>query len=271
MALRCLYTDLDGTLLGHHGSLFRDADGDFSLRQARTLEACHRARVEVVIMSGRREAQVVADARLLGQTSYIYEAGCGVVIDGERTLLTGDWVPSEEGTPAERMLAAGIPDLLFARFPERLEWHHPWHTDRVLSHLFRGKVDVEAANEVLALHGHDDLRFLDNGAITRPMEGLDGPAHAYHLVPGGASKAKAVGFHLRARGYEPSQCIAVGDSREDLDAAGAVGRFFVVANGAQRDPGLREAIAGRANVTGTEGRNGDGVYEAVISTLAERS
>ena len=83
MALRCVYTDLDGTLLGPRGSLFRDPEGNFSLRQARALEACHRAAVEVVIMSGRREAQVLSDARLLGQTSYIYEAGCGVMIDGE--------------------------------------------------------------------------------------------------------------------------------------------------------------------------------------------
>ena len=30
----------------------------------------------------------MADARLLGQTSYIYEAGCAMVIEGERTLLT---------------------------------------------------------------------------------------------------------------------------------------------------------------------------------------
>jgi hydroxymethylpyrimidine pyrophosphatase-like HAD family hydrolase len=270
VSLRCLYTDLDGTLLGHHGSLFRDAEGDFSLKQARALEACHRAEVEVVIMSGRREAQVMADARLLAQTSYIYEAGCGVVIDGERTLLTGDWVPDDDGTPADKMLAAGIPDLLFERFPGRLEWHGPWHVDRVLSHLFRGRIEVAEANALLAEHGHGDLRFLDNGAIVRRMEGLDGPAHAYHLVPGGASKAKAVAFHMRARGYAPDDCIGVGDSLEDLDAAEAVGLFFVVANGPERDPGLREAIGGRPNVTVTEGHNGDGVYEAVIATLAER-
>ena len=270
MGLRGVYTDLDGTLLGHHGSLFRDWEGEFSLRQARMLEACHRAGAEVVIMSGRREAQVMADARLLGQTSYIYEAGCGVFIDGERTFLTGDWVPDDDGTPAERMLAEGIPDLLFDHFPSRLEWHHPWHHDRRLSHLFRGRVDVDEANALLAGHGHDDLRFLDNGAITRPMEGLDETAHAYHLVPGGASKAKAVGFHMRARGYAPEESIAVGDSVEDLDAAEFVGRFFVVANGPERDPGLREAIAGRSNVTVTEGRAGVGVYEAVVSTLAER-
>jgi hydroxymethylpyrimidine pyrophosphatase-like HAD family hydrolase len=270
VALRCLYTDLDGTLLGRHGSLFRDWEGEFSLRQARMLEACHRAGVEVVIMSGRREAQVMADARLLGQTSYIYEAGCGVFIDGERTFLTGDWVPDEDGTPAERMLAEGIPELLFERFPGRLEWHHPWHHDRKLSHLFRGKVEVDEANALLVGRGHDDLRFLDNGAITRPVEGLDETAHAYHLVPGGASKAKAVGFHMRARGYAPDESIAVGDSVEDLDASEFVGTFFVVANGPERDPGLREAIGGRPNVTVTEGKAGDGVYEAVVSTLAER-
>jgi hypothetical protein len=240
------------------------------MKQARVLEACHRAGVEIVIMSGRREPQVNSDTRLIGSSSYIYEAGCGVVIDGERTLLTGDWVPDDDGTPAEKLLAAGIPDLLFERFPGRLEWHRPWHDDRKLSHLFRGSVDVAEANALLAERGHRDLRFLDNGAIARPMEGIDGPAHAYHLVPGGASKAKAVAFHMRARGYAPEECIAIGDSLEDLDAADAVGRFFVVANAPKRDPGVREAIAGRPNVTVTEGANGDGVYEAVISTLAGR-
>ena len=98
MPLRCVYTDLDGTLLGRAGSLFRDAEGNFSLAQARTLEACHRAGVEVVLMSGRREAQVMADARLIGQTSYIYEVGAGMVIDGEETLLTGDLKPADGET-----------------------------------------------------------------------------------------------------------------------------------------------------------------------------
>jgi phosphoglycolate phosphatase len=267
MALRCVYTDLDGTLLGKWGSLFRDAEGEFSIRQARALEACYRADVEVVIMSGRREAQVMSDARLIGQRCYIYEAGCGVVIDGERTLLTGDWTPDDDGTPAERMLAAGVPNLLFERFGERLEWHHPWHHDRQLSHLFRGNVDVAEANALLAEHGHEDLRFLDNGAIATTMEGI-GVAHAYHLVPGGASKAKGVAFHLRARDYAPDECIAVGDSPEDLDAADAVGRFFVVANGPERNPEMRPAMARFDNVTVTEGRMGEGFYEAVVSTLA---
>ncbi|HEU5143481.1 MAG TPA: HAD hydrolase family protein [Solirubrobacterales bacterium] len=267
MALRCVYVDLDGTLLGQGSSLFRDAEGGFSLAQARGLQACHRAGVEVVIMSGRREPQVHEAARLMGQTSYIYEAGCAFAIDGESTFLTGDLVPDEGGTVYEKIEARGIPQLLFDRFEGRLEYHAPWHTGRVLSHLFRGKVDVDEANEVLRASGHDDLRFLDNGTINRPVAGIDGPAHAYHLVPKLVSKANAATAHARARGYDPADCIAVGDSIEDLEVAAAVGRFFVVANGPERDPGLRSALAAWDNVTVTEGAMGDGFYEAVVASL----
>ena len=270
MALRCVYTDLDGTLLGPQGSLFRDPDGNFSLLQARALEACNRAGVEVVIMSGRRESTVRSDARLMGHGSYIYEAGCGVMIEGERTYLTGDWTPDENGTPAEKLVDTGVPEILFEHFEGKLEWHTPWHTGRELSLLMRGEVDVATANELIAREGHDDLRFLDNGAINRPMDGIEGPAHAYHLVPGGASKAKGVAFHMRVRGYAAAECIAIGDSIEDLEAAASVGRYFCVANGPEGDDALREALSRFANATVTEGAMGEGFYEAVVSTLAER-
>lgn len=269
MSLRCVYTDLDGTLLGKAGSLFRDAEGGFSMMQGRGLEACHRAEVEVVIMSGRREAQVMEDARLIGQTSYIYEAGCALVMDGETTLLTGDLVADEGGTVYERIAARQVPELLFGRFEGRLEDHSPWHTERQHSHLFRGQVNVEEANRLLEEEGHDDLRLLDNGALSTNMQGLD-VTHAYHLVPKPVSKANAVAAHARARGYEPEQCIGVGDSVEDLEVASAVARFFVVANGPRRDPGLREAIGGFQNVTVTDRSMGEGFYEAVVSTLALR-
>ena len=270
MALSCVYTELDGTLLGRGSSLFRDSEGGFSLAQARALEACERAGVEVVIMSGRREPQVHEAARLMGQTSYIYEAGCAFAVDGEKTLMTGEMKPNESGNIYEQIEDRGVPAMLFEHFSGRLEYHSPWHHGRVLSHLFRGKVDVDEANALLGEHGDDDLRLLDNGAIGRPMPAIDGPTHAYHLVPRQVSKAAAVAAHARARGYDPADCIAVGDSVEDLEVAAAVGRFFVVANGPERDPGLRSMLASWNNATVTEGSMGDGFYEAVISTLVRR-
>jgi hydroxymethylpyrimidine pyrophosphatase-like HAD family hydrolase len=262
MPLKCVYTDLDGTLLGQGGSLFRDADGNFTLLAARALEACFRAGVEVVIKSGRGERSVMEDARLLGQTSYIYEVGAGLVIDGERTLLTGDWQPRDGRSIHDLIEESGAPRLLLERFAGRLEYHEPWHLGREISHLMRGTIDAGEANAVLAEAGLESLRLVDNGAIA-PRPHLDGRPHAFHLIPAVTSKANAVAAHMRAREYGAEECIAVGDSAEDMDVARVVGRFFLVAN-AEAGP------TGAPNVTRTEGRNGEGFYEAVVATLAER-
>ena len=269
--IRCVYTDLDGTLLGHGASLFRDADGGFTLLAARALEACFRADVEVVIKSGRRRAQVQEAARLLGQTSYIFEVGSGIVIDGEETFVTGGWQPRDGKTIHDQIGDSGAPALLLGRYEGRLEHHAPFHLQRQVSHLFRGLVDAEEANALLAAEGHEALRLVDNGAISpkSSLPDLGGPPHSYHLIPAGVSKAGAVAAHMRARGYAPEECIGVGDSREDLGVADVVGRFFLVANAVEKDPGLRQAIAGRANVEVTEGRNGEGFYEAVLRSIAE--
>jgi len=271
MAIRCVYTDLDGTLLGRGASLFRDSEGEFTLLPARALEACHRAGVEVVLKSGRRRAQVMEDARLIGQTSYIFEVGCGLVVDGELTYLAGGLEPTDAATIHELIEQSGAPSLLLEHYAGRLEYHAPWHLNREISHLMRGLVDATEADELLEQHGHGDLRFVDNGAIARDETALaiDGRPHAYHLIPRVASKGAAVARHMQMRGYAPSECVAVGDSREDLGVAEAVGRFFLVANAVEQDPAIRTAVEGKANVEVTDGRNGEGFYEAVVRSLAE--
>jgi hydroxymethylpyrimidine pyrophosphatase-like HAD family hydrolase len=271
MAIRCVYTDLDGTLLGRGASLFRDADGAFTLLPARGLEACHRAGAEVVLKSGRRKAQVMEDARLIGQTSYIYEVGCGLVVDGDEWFLTGELQPTPEKTVHQQIDESGAPRILLEAYPGRLEPHSPWHVERQFSHLMRGLVDAAEADALLAEHGLGNLRLVDNGAISpkESLADLPGPPHAYHLIPREASKAAAVARHMQARGYSPEECIAVGDSREDLDVARSVGRFFLVANAVERDPSLREALAGLGNVEVTEASYGEGFYEAVVRSLAE--
>src|SRR3954471_5254000 len=268
MAIRCVYTDLDGTLLGPRGALIRNAEGGFTLLPVRGLEACARADAEVVPISGRRKTTVAEFARLFDQRSFVYEVGCGLVVDGEETLLTGNLKPREGKSVYELIAESGAPRLLEEHYRGRLEYHAPWHGEREFTHLMRGQVDVDEANELLAREGHGDLRLVDNGAIApKPsLPDLDGPPHAYHLMPRSASKAAAVEAHMRARGYAPADCIAVGDSREDVGVAPVVGRFFLVANGAEKDPSLRGA---HVNVEVTEQRNGEGFYEAVVRSLAE--
>jgi phosphoglycolate phosphatase len=256
VAIRCVYTDLDGTLLGQGASLFRTAGGDFTLLAARALEACHRADAEVVIKSGRRRAQVMEDARLIGQSSYIFEVGAAMVVDGETTFLTDDFQPRDGESVHDQIAATGAPELLLARYEGRLEYHAPFHLGREVSHVFRGLVDAREANELLAAEGHSRLRLVDNGEI--------GPeTHTFHLIPAGVSKARAVAAHMRARGYAREDCIGVGDSAEDLDVAEVVGRLFLVANAVAGDPSRF------TNVERTEAAMSEGFYEAVIRALAE--
>jgi len=266
--MRCVYVDLDGTLLGRGASLLHDGNGAVSIDGVRAVQACLRADVEVVLMSGRRRAQVFEDARLLGQRSFIYEAGACVVLDGEEHWLTGELMPGELSI-AEQIERSGAPALLLERYAGRLEYHEPWHVEREVSHLFRGLVDASEVDLLLADCGHGGLRLVDNGVVNRRSAALAELPHVrgYHLVPAGASKAAAVALHRRARGYARADTFAVGDSREDLACAAEVGCFWLVANAVAHDPSMREAMAPHGNVRVTEAGNGPGVYEAVIGTL----
>jgi hydroxymethylpyrimidine pyrophosphatase-like HAD family hydrolase len=276
--MRAIYVDLDGTLLGPRGSLLAGPDGHFSLDAVRALQACDRAGAEVVIYSGRRQESVFENARIIGQDSYIFELGCGLLLDGELEWLTDGVEPSDSaGTIYQQIEASGASQLLLERYAGRLEYHTPWSVGREVSHLFRGEVDLDEVAQVLEAAGFGWLRLVDNGVLASHGVVIDGDTfglraervHAYHLIPAGASKARAVARHMQNRGYGREDVIAVGDSREDLGAADVVGCFWLVANGLARDPSLAPELSGRDDVRVAASGFGSGVYEAVVTTLAE--
>ncbi|MHB1571204.1 MAG: HAD family hydrolase, partial [Solirubrobacteraceae bacterium] len=228
------------------------------------------------------QGSVFDAARLIGSTSYIFEVGCGLVVDGELEWLTDGLEPSGDGgTIFEQIETLGAPSLLLERYAGHLEYHTPWSAGREVSHLFRGRVDPAEASQVLDAAGLGTLRLVDNGVIRAAGESLTvggagragsagSAVHAYHLIPAGASKARAVARHMQARGYAPEDCIAAGDSREDLETAGVVGSFWLMANALERDATLERELSGRPGVRVASERYGAGVYEAVVTTLAER-
>lgn len=231
--------------------MFTDGEGDFTMAGARALEACARAGVEVVVVTGRGLASAQRDARILGVTSLVCECGGVLVLDGETQWLAAR---DDEGrTPHEQIDRSGAPALLLERFAaEGLRYLAPYHLGREVTHLLCGRVDAADGQALLDAHGHGDLRLLDNGAAP------DGE-RILILLPEGISKATGVAAHRRARGYAERDCIAVGDSPEDVGMAAVVGRCFGVANG-----------VGGAGVLRTEKGYGAGVYEAVVTTLTER-
>ena len=261
-----LYTDLDGTLLGRGASVLRDDAGEPTLETVEAIVAVNRAGLTVVMVSGRNAIQLAENTRLLGWTDFIGEVGCIRSVGRERTMTysTGDWPPDlvpDHLTPYEAIEQSGALDALQTAFPGRIERHMPWDSDRLATHILRGEVDATEAQRVL-----DSLplpiAFVDNGIVHPPRHSLAGvdQVHAYHLVPKGASKTRALAEDLAARGLEPGQAAAIGDSATDVEMASAVGTFVLVANGLDA-PGRAEQVAATPNGYVTRARQGHGWAE----------
>lgn len=259
MALRVLYSDVDGTLVGPGGCFFTAEDGSRTLEPARALVDLLDAGVALVLVSGRTRPQLLDLALVLGADGFVAELGAVVCWSHGRQVhhLTG------AGPPADPALL----DRFLAAFAGRLELHDPWHLGHEVDVLLRGRIDPAEGHDWLAEHGAAHLRLRDNGVLPvhRPtgLAAADGPVHVYHLLADGISKGAAVAIDLARRGVDPADAAAVGDSRSDLEMAAHVGRFFLVANGARH--GGRPGPA----VTVTRGALGAGWAQAVHALLAD--
>lgn len=273
---RVLYSDLDGTLLGRGGSLLADGDGLPTLVAAEALVAIKHSGLECVACTGRNRAQSSEISRILGWRGFIAELGCVLVPDRGAAphYLCGDWShaalePAE--TPYDAITRSGALDALREAFPGRIEYHDPYHLAREATHVLRGDIDVDAAREILS-RIQPAVDIIDNGIIQPLSTTLRdvSTVHAYHLVPAGASKARAIAFDLARRGLSRERAIAIGDSEMDVAMADAVGLCVLVGN-ALDDERVMAAAALRDNVVVVNGRRGAGWAElahAWITTCA---
>lgn len=273
--VRVLYTDLDGTLLGRGACLLADGSGAPSLDAATAITRLNTAGLSVVITSGRNAKQLMEVTRLVGWNDFIAELGTIRSYGrGARKMYdTADWdgVPLEDGeTPYQAIVRMGALDALRERFPGLIEYHDPWHVDREVTHVLRGNVPLAEAQSVL-----DGLplrvTLIDNGVIHPPRHTLTGveQVHAYHLVPSGSSKERAVADDIAERGLAPDETVAIGDSAADVAMAEVVGLMVIVANGLD-DPALLERASTHPNVAATRGSHGTGWCELAASWLAAR-
>jgi len=243
-----IYVDLDGTLLGPGGSLLTAADGSPTARPAAALVRARAAGITVVPVSGRRHGLLEADCRLLGLADFIAEAGTVVVRGGQVTFERGQMPAGLDATPREA-LRPGV-DVLVRGFD--VERYLPWDDGRVGEYLLRGRLDVAAADAALSAAGLGWACVVDNG---RAAAG----GRAYHLLPRGTGKARAVGADLRARGLDPRTGLAVGDSHEDLTMAREVATYVQVANGTAEAGGNAFAVPGAMGL---------GVADAIDAVLS---
>ncbi len=275
--VRVLYTDLDGTLVAKGGSVLADASASPSLVVAEQIVALNRAGLAVVPISGRGRIQLRELTQLLGWDGYIAEAG-GIIVHGtgldyqERVDL-GEW--TEDAVPAgvspfDAINAVRAAETLMEAFPGRIEHYAPWQLDREVSLLLRGCLNTaegQAVLDTLPL----PLDLVDNGMLRSygTLTCRDMPPHAYHVVPRGVCKARAIELDLAWRGLSREQAAAIGDSATDLQMADAVGVMALVAN-AFASNGVANGLAAtqRENVWRTVGERTEGWAEFARTWLA---
>jgi hypothetical protein len=122
----------------------------------------------------------------------------------------------------------------------------------VVLHSAEPAADVEPVARLLALRA-----WIADGGELLVVDGEE-------AAPDGL--ADAVGRHLQARACPPRDAIAVG---AELGLEAVVGTLWL-AGGALDDPLLRLELEDRARVRMAEERGPAALYEAVLTTLAER-
>jgi hypothetical protein len=250
LAVRVVYSDMDGTMLGRGGSFVHGPDGLLTDEPAAVLLAAAERGVEIVPATGRSLRGLLGDARILGLQTVIAEMGALIAYDVGREVITNlGAYPGGEEAPVAYMERTGAVALLFDAFAGRLEHHTPWAAWREYTHLLRGSVDTAEADRVLQEGGFEWLTLQDNGLLSRGYLGLEaGTVHAYHLLPRGMDKGSAVALDMTRRGYAHEEVIAVGDAIADLSMAAHVGALILVGDAVAADRGLAEAAERIPNV-----------------------
>lgn len=271
--LKVIYTDMDGTLLGPGGCLFKDSKHEFTSTPVHAVLRCHVKGIDIVPVSGRNNKQLRSDSRILGFNNWISELGCQIVYNqGEQIVLnTGDIEPLDS-TIWEQIQESGVISLLFNEFPGQLEYHDPWAQDRECTHLLRGQIDLSLANKILLENGFGNLVIIDNGKVRRRTQRLNSnitDIRAYHLLPRASNKASAVDKDIALRNIPRNHTIAIGDSCADLQLANSVGALFLVRNALRDSVNLLENIHNFNNVFITSQEMGLGWAE-VANYFADR-
>jgi len=264
-----VYTDLDGTLLGRGGTLLVDGSGSPSTVAAEAIVRLNLTGIPVVPVTGRSRLQCTEIVRMCGWKDFICEAGSiRSYFDGRRRTNHFDtpaWSATELDeiangqTPLQLIRNSGALDALQTAFPGQIEHHEPWHHAREGTDVLRGYIDTDEAQRILNRLSLP-VDIIDNGVIHPKVTTLrlsSEPIRAYHLVPRGVSKVRAIQLDLESRGIDAAHAVMIGDGPSDLNTASLVGLTLLVEN-ALKSPGLDRALSAAPNAAIVRGRQTEG-------------
>jgi hydroxymethylpyrimidine pyrophosphatase-like HAD family hydrolase len=124
-----------------------------------------------------------------------------------------------------------------------------WSRNRSYNVLFFGEIDLEKANKLLKDEGYQGLVMVDNGfsSLMKLELGIE-KLHIYNLMPFGVNKASGIKLDKKIRNFDTQNCIALGDSLEDLKMADEVKYFFLMQNALEHKEIMLDELRKHDNV-----------------------
>jgi len=267
--LKVIYTDLDGTLFNDQGCIIKDVEEKYYFDALKLLSDIKHRGWDLILVSGRNKYQLRYNAQMIGVENYISELGAELVYGlGKDVHVTFDEKKVFDLTYGGKDLIKVI-DLLMKEFPGKIESRMEWSRYRSYNALFFGEIDLRRANDILQREGYKGLVLVDNGFSKLMDLNIDiNRAHIYNLMPAGVTKANGVILDKKLRNLKKENCIALGDSLEDLKMAAEVKYFFLMKNALEHREELEEELIKYDNVYITEEIMNRG-WNEVMSSLLE--
>jgi HAD superfamily hydrolase (TIGR01484 family) len=263
--LKVIYSDLDGTLLNDQGCIIKDWEDKYFFDVVKIFEKIKNRNWDTVLVSGRDKQQLRYISMLVGIKNYISELGCELIYDlGERAYVTFDKGNNNyEITKCGKDLVNVI-RILKEAFPNKIDSNLNWSISRSFNALFLGEVDLEKANKILEDTGYGGLLLVDNGFSKLARLKLDVEhMRIYNLMPRGVDKSLAIKLDKKLRNFNNENCIALGDSIEDLKIAPVVKYFFLMKDAIEKDVDILNSLCNFDNVFVTEQRMNRGWAEVM--------
>lgn len=241
--LKVIYTDLDGTLFNDQGCLIKDVEEKYYFDALKLLSHIKQRGWDLVLVSGRNKYQLRYNAQMIGVENYIAELGAELVYDlGKDVHVTFNEKKGFDLTYGGKDLTRII-DLLMKEFPGKIESRIEWSRYRSYNALFFGEIDLRWANDILQREGYKGLVLVDNGFSKLIDLNIEvSRAHIYNLMPAGVTKANGIILDKKLRNLKKENCIALGDSLEDLKMAAEVKYFFLMKNALEHKEELKEEL-----------------------------
>ncbi|MCE5330011.1 HAD hydrolase family protein [bacterium] len=266
--VKVIYTDLDGTMLNDKGCLIKDDKDNYYFDVLMQLKNLSAKNIDLVLVSGRNKMQLRYNAQILDLRNYISELGSEVVYDlGKEIHLTYDKSRQKYDFASLGPDLEAVVSLLKKEFPSKIDYSPDWNRYRSTNVLFLGEIDLNKANKLLEENGYGDSVIINNGLTGMYSTNLNvSKVYFYNLMPKGINKAAGVRLDKKIRHLERENCIALGDSLEDLKIAGEVGYFFLINNNIHEEKDVLDVLPEYENVYISDHKMNRGWVE-VISYL----